>query len=129
MTSAVDRYLDAARARISVIDPATAAQLRTDGALFVDTRPEAQRADFGVIPGAVAIERNHLEWRLDPTSAHRHPAAIDHDGPIVVLCQEGYASSLAVAALVDIGMADVHDLGGGFAAWSAAGLPTAPADA
>ena len=93
------------------------------GATFVDTRPAAQRAEFGEIVGAVVIERNVLEWRLDPTGEHRLES-IDHDRPIVVFCQEGYSSSLAVASLVDLGLADVHDLSGGFAAWSAAGFPT-----
>lgn len=121
----IDRLLDAARARISVLDPATASRLHADGALFVDTRPVAQRVEYGQIPGAVTIERNVLEWRLDPTGDHRHEAVVAHRGPIVVYCQEGYASSLAVASLVDIGLADVHDLGGGIDAWRAAGLPVA----
>ena len=93
----------------------------------MDTRPIAQRRQFGEIPGSVVIERNVLEWRLDPASPHRHPAATDHDRTIVVLCQEGYASSLAVASLRGLGLRDVHDLAGGFAAWARAGLPVGPA--
>lgn len=123
MSSSIDRLLASVRERISLVDPETAFAMQSGGALLVDTRPVAQRDEFGQIPGAVLIERNHIEWRLDPTSSHRHPAAINHRGPIVVLCQEGYASSLAVGSLVDIGVPDVHDLAGGFEAWAAAGLP------
>jgi rhodanese-related sulfurtransferase len=121
--SATDRLLAAARARISAVDPAEAARLQAEGATLVDTRPVAQRAEFGEIPGAIVVDRNVLEWRLDPSGDHRL-TAIDHDRPIVVFCQEGYSSSLAVASLVDLGLTDVHDLTGGFAAWTTAGLPT-----
>ena len=123
MTSSIDRLLADARARISLVDASAARGLQVEGALLVDTRPSAQRQQFGEIPGAVTIERNHLEWRLDPTSTHRHPAVVEHEGAIVVFCQEGFASSLAVASLADLGVPDVHDLAGGFAAWAAAGLP------
>jgi len=75
----------------------------------------------------VVIERNVLEWRLDPTGEHRL-ADIDHGRAIVVFCQEGYSSSLAVASLVDLGLTDVHDLTGGFAAWAASGLPVVRSD-
>jgi rhodanese-related sulfurtransferase len=126
MTSAIERHLEEVRRGISIVTPEAAAELRSSGALLVDTRPVAQRTEFGQIPGAVVIERNVLEWRLDPTSEHRHPAAIDHRGPIVVFCQEGYSSSLAVASLTALGVTDVHDLGGGFSAWAAAGLPVEP---
>ena len=127
MNASIDRHLDAARARISVLEPVAAADLRRGGALLIDTRPVEQRRAFGEIPSAIVIDRNVLEWRVDPTSAHRHRAVAAHTGAIVVFCQEGYSSSLAVASLVDIGVEDVHDLAGGFAAWAAAGLPTTPA--
>jgi rhodanese-related sulfurtransferase len=119
---AVDRLLATARRRISILQPAEAADLRHNGAVFVDTRPEDQRRQHGTIPGAVVIDRNVLEWRLDPTSPYRD-VTIPPGQPVVVFCQEGYSSSLAVAALVDMGMVDVHDLGGGFDGWRAAGLP------
>jgi rhodanese-related sulfurtransferase len=122
MSAGTDRLLAAARARISEVEPVEAARLLSAGATFVDTRPAAQRAEFGEIPGAVLIERNVLEWRLDPAGEHRNEA-IDHAHPIVVFCQEGFSSSLAVASLVDLGLTDVHDLIGGFAAWVDAGLP------
>jgi len=124
---AVDRLLAAARRRISILEPAQAVVLRDEaGAVFVDTRPEAQRRAHGTIPGAVVIDRNVLEWRLDPTSPYRE-VTIPLGRPLVVFCQQGFASSLAVAALVGMGMTDVHDLGGGFDAWRAAGLPTSAA--
>jgi rhodanese-related sulfurtransferase len=123
--SAVDAMLAAARARISVVEPREAAALLAAGALFVDTRPADQRVEFGGIPGALVIDRNVLEWRLDPTSAHRDPRAAAHVGPVVVFCQQGYSSILAVDNLTRLGLPDVHDLGGGFEAWLAAGLPTA----
>src|SRR3954453_21118365 len=123
--AAVDRLLAAARRRISVLAPAEAAALRGQGAVFVDTRPEHQRRDHGEVRGAVVIDRNVLEWRLDPTSPYRDDR-VPIDRPLVVFCQQGYASSLAVAALVDIGLTDVHDLGGGYEAWRAAGFPTHP---
>jgi rhodanese-related sulfurtransferase len=124
--ASVDDLHAASRARISSISPSDAAARREQGALFVDTRPEAQRHEFGEIPGAVVIERNVLEWRLDPTSPHHHQAVTAHDQAIVVFCQQGYASVLAVATLGELGLSDVHDLAGGFDAWAAAGLPIVP---
>ena len=123
MTSAIDRRLAEARSRIDSVNPERADTLRVAGALFVDTRRREQREEFGVIPGAIVIDRNVLEWRLDPTSDHRDPVAAAHQGPIVVFCQQGYSSILAVAELTDLGVPDVHDLSGGFEAWAAAGLP------
>lgn len=127
MGSAIERRLEQACARISRVEPRLAHELVQGGALMIDTRPAGQRERFGVIPGAVVVERVHLEWRLDPTSTHRHPAVIEHHGPIVVFCQEGYSSILAVESLVDLGMTDVHELAGGFEAWAIAGLPTSSA--
>ncbi len=124
--AAIDDVLAAARRRINSVG-SRRGELTAAGALLVDTRPEAQRREYGDIPGAVTIERNVLEWRLDPTSAHRHEAIDAADQPIVVFCQDGYASVLAVASLTDLGLTGVHDLAGGFAAWAQAGLPTAPA--
>ena len=94
------------------MEPALAA-----GALVVDTRPAALRARDGELPGAVAIERNVLEWRLDPYGAHRIDAASDPERPVIVVCDEGYASSLAAAALLGLGRRNVTDLEGGFQAW------------
>ena len=95
-----------------------------DGALLVDIRPQWQRDTEGAIPGALLIERNHLEWRLDPSSGARIPEAVDHDVAVVVVCSEGYTSSLAAASLQDLGLHRATDLVGGFQAWKAARLPT-----
>ena len=123
MPSRIDALVASARENISRIDSARAAAMRAAGALFIDTRPVEQRERFGLVPGAVVIDRNVLEWRLDPTSDVRDPAAIAHDGPIVVFCQQGYSSSLAVKTLVDLGVRDVHDLAGGFEGWVNSGNP------
>ena len=124
--SAVDALLARARARLARLDPAEAAAAVADGALLVDIRPGWQRLDEGTVPGALVIERNHLEWRLDPTCEARVPEAADHDRQWVVLCSEGYTSSLAAAALQEIGLHRATDVVGGYRAWAAAGLPTAP---
>jgi rhodanese-related sulfurtransferase len=120
----VDEMLAAARERLHRIGPRECAAAMSDGALLVDIRPEAQRRLEGGVPGAVLIERNVLEWRLDPTSPDRIPEVDGHDRQIVVMCSEGYTSSLAAASLQDLGLHRATDLEGGFNAWRAAGLPT-----
>jgi rhodanese-related sulfurtransferase len=94
------------------------------GALLVDTRPVAQREADGEVPGALVVERNVLEWRLDPASAARLPEATGHDVEVIVLCNEGYASSLAADSLRTLGLHRATDVVGGYQAWAAAGLPT-----
>ena len=121
--SRVDELLAAARARLDRPDPQRAAELAARGARLVDTRPQWQRDAEGTLPGALVIERNHLEWRLDPTSDARIPEATDHDATWIVVCSEGYSSSLAAASLQDLGLRHATDLDGGFRAWKAAGLP------
>jgi rhodanese-related sulfurtransferase len=128
MTSGVDDLLARARARLDRVEPGDAAAAVRRGALLVDTRPEWQRRAEGGIPGATVIERNHLEWRLDPTSDARIPEAVDHDVEVIVVCSEGYSSSLAAASLQDLGLRRATDLVGGFQAWRAAGLPVTPGD-
>jgi rhodanese-related sulfurtransferase len=122
----IDELLAAARARLDRIGPQAAYQAMRRGAVLVDTRPAAQRAEHGTIPGAVVIERNVLEWRLDPRSDARLPFADSYALEVIVACQQGYSSSLAAAALQDLGLHRATDLVGGFAAWRAAGLPTLP---
>ncbi|MDQ1726396.1 MAG: hypothetical protein QOK14_441 [Frankiaceae bacterium] len=115
-----------ARARLQRVRPAELAAALERGALVVDTRPIAQRAQHGQIPGAIVIERNVLEWRLDPASGSRIPEA-SYDAEVVIVCQQGYSSGLAAASLQDLGVTRATDLIGGFDAWLAAGLPTTPA--
>ena len=123
MIKTVEQLLDEARARLRRLSPAEAADAQAAGALMVDTRPAEQREREGAIPGARVIERNVLEWRLDPASADRIPDVTGYDQVVVVVCSEGYSSSLAAAALQDLGFRHATDLAGGFQAWKAAGLP------
>ena len=120
----VDELLARARARLVRLLPRDAAEARDRGALLVDIRPQAQRSEEGGIPGAFVIERNVLEWRLDPTSPWRIPEADGHQREVVVFCSQGYTSSLAAASLQDLGLVRATDLVGGFQAWAEAGLPT-----
>jgi rhodanese-related sulfurtransferase len=99
---------------------------RADGALLVDIRYAALRERDGLIPGALVVERNELEWRLDPQGSHRAPEATSHDRRVVVVCNEGYASSLAAVSLRQLGLWRATDMVGGFQAWKAAGLPVTP---
>ena len=118
----VDEYLDQARAELDRVDPAEAKRLQDEGALLVDIRPIANRAEEGEIPGSVPVERIHLEWRLDPASPNRLPE-VDGATRIIVLCNEGYASSLAARDLHRLGLDTATDLVGGFRGWAKAGLP------
>ena len=121
----IDQILAAARQRLTRVTPAQAfAELAVD-AVLIDIRPAAQRAAAGEVPGSVVIERNHLEWRLDPESSARLPWATGYDLRPIVICAEGYTSSLAAAALLDLGLTRATDVIGGFSAWQASGLPTA----
>jgi rhodanese-related sulfurtransferase len=120
----IDQILDVARARLVRLDAKETLQAQRDGALLVDIRPVAQRSGTGIIPGALVVERNVLEWRFDPASDARIPEAGAYDLHVVVYCQEGYSSSLAAASLQDLGLSQATDLVGGINAWRAAGLPT-----
>ncbi|HEY1972567.1 MAG TPA: rhodanese-like domain-containing protein [Pseudonocardia sp.] len=120
----IEQMLANARARLTRLAPVDAARVVREGALLVDIRPDWQRSVEGAIPGALLIERNHLEWRLDPTSDARIAAATDHDVAVVIVCSEGYTSSLAAASLQDLGLHRATDVVGGFHAWQRAGLPT-----
>ena len=112
----IDQVLESARTRITRLTPLQAEQAWRAGAVLVDIRPAAQREAEGLVPGALIIERNVLEWRFDPSSDARLPIA-HHDLQVIVVCQEGYTSSLAAAALQDIGMHRATDVIGGYAAW------------
>jgi len=124
VTARIDTLLATARARLDRVEPAGLAAEVAAGALVVDIRPEVNRREEGELPGAIVIDRNVLEWRLDPTSGYELPVA--HEGRRVVLvCNEGYASSLAAATLLDLGLAGATDLAGGYRAWAAlAGAPS-----
>jgi rhodanese-related sulfurtransferase/quercetin dioxygenase-like cupin family protein len=116
--SGIDLLLAQARQRISPrFEPSDLSAAMDQGALVVDTRPAELRQRDGDIPGALVIERNVLEWRLDPSSPFRLPEASDPDRPVIVVCDEGYASSLAAASLLDLGRRHVTDLKGGYQAW------------
>jgi rhodanese-related sulfurtransferase len=123
----IDQILAAARARLDRLGPAEAARAQREGAVLVDIRPVAQRVAGGQIPNALVVERNVLEWRFDPASDARLPIADRYDLPVIVYCEEGYTSSLAAAALQDLGLFRATDLVGGISAWRAAGLPVEPA--
>ena len=107
--------------------PAEAYAAQAQGALLIDIRGDDQRRVGGLIPGALVLPRNALEWRCDPAGQWRHPALAGPDQRLILICQEGFGSSLAAAALQKLGLANATDLDGGFAAWAAAGLPVTPA--
>ena len=120
----IEQMLSAARARLRRLSPDEAYEaVAKTGTILVDIRSEGQRTIEGSIPGALIVERNLLEWRLDPASSARLPVASNHDLQVIVFCSEGYTSSLAAAALQDLGLWRATDMVGGFHAWSAAGLP------
>jgi rhodanese-related sulfurtransferase len=127
MTTSVRRTIDdvlaEARGRLNRLSPEETQDAVLGGALLVDIRPQLNREIEGELPGAVVIERNVLEWRLDPASDARLPIA-SYELQVVIVCNEGYTSSLAAAALQDLGIRRATDLVGGFRAWRAAGLPT-----
>ncbi|WFR72441.1 rhodanese-like domain-containing protein [Prescottella defluvii] len=118
----IDEMLEDARAGLDRMYVFELSEAVRRGAIFVDIRPQAQRALEGTLPGALAIERNVLEWRLDPTSSAHLALAVDHDVEWVIVCSEGYTSSLAAASLRQLGLNNVTDLVGGYKAIKAAGL-------
>jgi rhodanese-related sulfurtransferase len=120
----INDLLDAARERLDRLRPADALDAVQRGAVLVDIRSETQREADGLMPGARFCPRNVLEWRVDPASGHADPSlGGDVDAWLVLVCNEGYQSSLAAATLQDLGFARATDLDGGFQAWRAAGLP------
>ncbi len=124
----IEEILELARLRLHRLDPAQAHRAMRAGAILVDTRPQAQRQAQGSVPGALLVERNALEWRLDPRSDARLPEASGYDVRPIIMCSEGYASSLAAASLHDLGLRRATDLIGGFRAWAEAGLPVLAAE-
>jgi len=130
MTTGVDALLARARAGVRRLEPDETRAAVARGALLVDTRTESQRREQGELPGALVIDRTVLEWRLDPASPARIPEATGYDVQVIVVCRQGYSSSLAAASLRAVGLHRATDLAGGIEAWVAAGLPLTsdPAD-
>ncbi|WP_175047935.1 rhodanese-like domain-containing protein [Microlunatus speluncae] len=112
----IDEVLTDARSRLHRVTPDQAERAVAAGAVLVDIRPAAQRAAEGSWPGAMIIERNVLEWRFDPANEARLPIA-SYDLKVIITCQEGYTSSLAAAALQELGITRATDVIGGYAAW------------
>jgi rhodanese-related sulfurtransferase len=119
----VDDLLREARANLRRLEPREAMREVAAGAVLVDIRGAEQVEADGAIPDAVWIPRNVLEWRVDPASAHQHPAIAGREQRVILICAEGYQSSLAAATLHELGFTGVTDVVGGFEAWRAAGLP------
>lgn len=124
----IDDLIDEARALLPPRpSPPEALRLMRSGAMLIDIRGDDQRRRDGLIPGAHVIPRNTLEWRCDPSSRWRHPAIRDHEQHVVLICDEGFQSSLAAANLQRLGLHRATDVQGGFRAWRSAGLPVLPA--
>jgi rhodanese-related sulfurtransferase len=115
--SAVDRLLEDARRDLDRVEPEQLAAEVAAGALVVDIRPSEARVPEGELPGALVVDRNVLEWRLDPTAGDRLPEADDPDRRVILVCNEGYASSLAAETLRRMGLSRATDLVGGYRAW------------
>jgi rhodanese-related sulfurtransferase len=122
MASRIDKVLDSARDRLQRLPANAVPGALERGAVLVDIRPQAQRDREGNVPAALVIERNVLEWRCDPTSDARLPEAVDDDVEWLVLCSEGYTSSLAAASLIDLGLHKATDVVGGYHALAAEGI-------
>lgn len=123
----IHELLAQARAGLMRVGPHEAREAVSDGALLIDIRSESQRAADGVVPDTIWFARNVLEWRCDPSSGAHDARVGDLERHVIVMCDEGYQSSLAAATLQQLGFARATDLDGGFRAWRAAGLPVAPA--
>jgi rhodanese-related sulfurtransferase len=115
--SAIAVLLEACRRNLDRVEAEELDAELADGALVVDTRPSEQRRRDGELPGALVVDRNVLEWRLDPTSPHRLPEATSADRRVIIVCNEGYSSSLAASALQGLGLRRATDLVGGYQAW------------
>jgi rhodanese-related sulfurtransferase len=130
VTSTTEDILRRARARIGRVQPDELQSVAAAGGLVIDIRPAEQRRSEGELEGAIVVERNVLEWRLDPSGSHRLPEVEGYDQPVVIVCSAGYASSLAAASLADLGFTAAADLDGGYQAWAAwAGRPAPSASA
>jgi rhodanese-related sulfurtransferase len=115
--SSIEQVLAESRRHLERVEPEQLAREMADGALVVDIRPVQNRDTEGLLPGAVVVDRNVLEWRLDPTSPDRIPEADDPERRVILFCNEGYASSLAAETLQRVGLDRATDLVGGYRAW------------
>jgi rhodanese-related sulfurtransferase len=123
LMAAIDNVLEDARRDLNRLQPQQAAEAMKKGALLVDTRPVEQRNRDGEVPGALVIDRNVLEWRLDPTCPAHIQASSSLEATIIIMCNEGFSSSLAASTLQRLGLRHATDMIGGFQAWAASGLP------
>jgi rhodanese-related sulfurtransferase len=119
----IEDVLSEARSRIRRYSPLEAAAAAGSGATIVDTRSDIDVRSEGRIPGSIYVHRNVLEWRCDPTASHTDSRLNDLEQPLIIVCNDGYSSSLAAASLADLGFTQAGDLVGGYRAWVAAGLP------
>ena len=125
----IDQLLEAARARLCRLGPREAQSAALAGGLIVDIRSEAQRSAQGLVPGAYFVARNVLEWRADPTCPHHDSVLVEVRGPLILMCAQGFQSSLAAGTLQDLGRVNATDMEGGFERWRGEGLPVTAADA
>jgi rhodanese-related sulfurtransferase len=126
--TSIDELLELARARLERLSPAEVVAATAIGAVLIDIRSQDQRRAHGVVPGALYFPRNHLEWCVDPESEWADPAIGTHETQVVLMCHEGYATSLAAVTLQDLGFARATDMVGGFVGWRDAGLAVEPFD-
>jgi rhodanese-related sulfurtransferase len=124
--SGIDRLLEDERRLLERVTPEQAWEAAAAGGVIVDTRSHEQRVATGTVPGALRVHRNVLEWRADPTSPYRDPRIAECAGRVIIMCEQGYSSSLAAATLQRLGLEQATDMIGGFEAWVAAGLPVEP---
>ena len=122
----IEQLLTEARARLRRLEPATALTAQGEGAILIDLRCADERRENGIIPGSVHVPLSVLFWRLDQTSGYDDPRLSDPTREVVLLCADGYSSSLAAATLQDLGFDRATDVIGGFTAWAGAGLPLEP---
>jgi rhodanese-related sulfurtransferase len=122
----IDEMLDRARAQLNRLDAEQAADALANGAVIVDIRIAAQQRAHGMVPGAIAVNRNELEWLADPNAGWFDPRITERSGPLIIMCADGYASSLAAATMQQLGVEDATDMIDGFKGWRDAGLPTEP---
>lgn len=125
----IERMLEQDRSLLHRLEPLDAEDAVHRGGVIVDIRSHEQRVADGVVPGSIRIHRNVLEWRVDPSSGWFDDRFAAYEGPVIVMCHEGYSSSMAAATLQRLGFTRATDLVGGFEAWAQAGLPTVPLDA